>query len=87
MTLRNARKYSRDVFLLNLLRENKERSVSGIIVGIHECKYSVYIPEWKQIVKVQSMENTYDLKQNVNMKYFFDSTKYRWKERIIFQII
>jgi len=47
----------------------------------------VYIPEWKQIVKVRSMENTYDLKQNVNMKYFFDSTKYRWKERIIFQII
>ncbi len=84
---RNARKYSRDVFLLNLLRENKERSVSGIIVAIKENKYSVYIPEWKQIVKVRSMDKSYDLKQNVNMKYFFDSTKYRWKERIIFQII
>lgn len=84
---RNAKKYSRDVFLLNLLKENEERIISGIVVTVDENKYSVYVPKWQQIVKVKSFDKIYDLKQNVNIKYFFDSTKYRWKERIIFQII
>lgn len=84
---RNAKKYSRDVFFMNLLRENKQRIISGIIVNIDECKYSVYVPEWQRIIKVSSIYSSCELKQNINIKYFFDSTKYRWKERILFQII
>jgi exoribonuclease R len=79
------KKYERDLFLINLLQNNKEGNITGVVI-LQDKKYHIYVPEWKRIIKITSSLHL-ELEQEVKIIYHFNPSKSSWKERIIYQIL
>lgn len=79
------KKYERDLFLINLLQNNKEGKITGIVIS-KDKKYHIYVPEWKRIIKILPSLHL-ELEQEVKIIYYFNTSKSSWKERIIYEVL
>lgn len=79
------KKFERDYLFLNIVYDKeRQKQVTGVVLEKDSKKTSVYIPGWKQIVKVN-----YDLElqSEVRFNYYIDMNQNKWKKKIIFELI
>jgi exoribonuclease R len=77
---KQAKKFSRDLFFMT---ELKGSEVVGTVVSISDDSCKVYVPTWKRIVKVKSLQAP-AVKTEVQLTWYHDMKSPNWKERIVF---
>ena len=77
---KQAKKFSRDLFFMT---ELKGSEVAGTVVSTSEGSFKVYVPAWKRIVKVKTLEAP-AVKTQVQLTWYHDMKSPNWKERIVF---
>jgi exoribonuclease R len=82
---KSVKKYERDLFLIKLLEKNRTGKIKGIIISKNK-KYSIFIPEWKRIIKTVSSLKL-SLEQEVDIIFYYNPSNKIWKERIIYEVI
>lgn len=78
---KQAKAFSRDLFLMTQLKGD---SATGIVVAIKEDSFKVYVPVWKRVVRVKTIQKVPDVKTEVSLRWHDDMKKAFWKERIVF---
>jgi exoribonuclease R len=84
-----ARKFERDMFFLQILYKwrTEGTALNGICIDVENRgeKVKVYIPAWKKVVTVTNYDGAIQ-GDEVRLSYWFDPSKPRWKNRILFRI-
>ena len=78
---KQAKKFSRDLFFMT---ELKGSDVAATVVSISDDSCKVYVPAWKRIVKVKSLQAP--VKTQVQLTWYHDMKSPNWKERIVFAL-
>lgn len=80
---KQAKQFSRDLFFIQVLQDKKP--VLGVIISEANAKgkVEVFVPVWKRLVKV--VDPSYKIGTPVIVNWFLDTTKARWKERVVFR--
>lgn len=82
------KQYEKYLFFLTKILEQKSALSSAILEGIvlesTETKSSIYIPEWKRIIKLKNTPLV--PKQSVQIEFYADLQKPRWEERIVYNL-
>ncbi len=53
-------------------------------MAIKEDSFKVYVPVWKRVVRVKTIQKVPDVKTEVSLRWHDDMKKAFWKERIVF---
>jgi len=78
------RNYERCLFFLETIAETPSGSVDALVVFSTEEKIKLYVPSWKQMIKVSNQHLA--LGEKVRIDYYADFQKPHWDERIVFRI-
>jgi exoribonuclease R len=78
------RQYERCLFFLETIAENPTGTVKGLVVSSTEEKTKLYVPSWKQIIKVTTQG--FSVGQTVRVDYYADFQKPHWDERMVFRV-
>jgi exoribonuclease R len=78
---KQAKAFSRDLFFMAQLKGD---SVRGTVVAIKEDSFKVYVPVWKRVVRVKTIQKVPAVKTEVSLRWHDDMKKAFWKERIVF---
>lgn len=78
------RAYERSLFFLDQVVQTPSGSVEGLVVISTEIKTKVYIPKWKQIIRVDP--GAYVTGQKVTIDYYADLQKPHWDQRMVFRL-
>lgn len=84
------KRYEREVFFIENLKENEEKTLKGDFIGYNEdkTKMTVYVTEWKRLITVRKpidMEFPDSIK-TMTLKFHYNRNFANWKNRIIFEI-
>jgi len=74
----NIKKYERDMFFLQQLRDSKVRSQDGITLNDHR----IWIPEWKRII---TCKNEFPEGTKGRIYFSLDMNQSTWKKRMVFR--
>lgn len=80
---KQAKAFSRDLFLMTQLKGDSS-AVTGTVVEIKEDSFKVYVPVWKRVVRVKTIQKVPTIKTQVSLRWHDDMKKAFWKERIVF---
>jgi exoribonuclease R len=78
------RAYERSLFFLDQVVQIPSGSVEGLVVTSTETKTKVYVPKWKQIIRVDP--GSYTTGQNLTIDYYADLQKPQWDQRMVFRV-
>ena len=78
---KQAKAFSRDLFFMTQLKGDSAR---GTVVAIKEDSFKVYVPVWKRVVRVKTIQEPPAIKTQLTLKWHNDMKKAFWKERIVF---
>jgi len=78
---KQAKAFSRDLFFMTELKGSEV--ATGTVVSNHEAHFKVYVPAWKRIIKVKTLEKPL-VKTEVQLTWYDDMKSPNWKERIVF---
>jgi len=73
-----AKTYERDLVYLDLYKN--KRNIDGIIIDSTSC----FIPLLKKIIK---LENNKKVKEKVLLRYYINPQNFKWKDKIIFELL
>jgi exoribonuclease R len=79
---KQAKKFSRDLFFMTELKSCEV--ASGTVVSAIEDSFKVYVPSWKRIVKVKTLDLPPKPNTQVDLRWYDDMKSPNWKERIVF---
>jgi len=84
-SFKSYKKYNRDMFFLNLIKQNTEKEIEGIILSDRK----IYVSEWKRIISVRNFVSGSDniIEKRVKLKYYYNMNEVNWKNKIVFQIL
>ena len=77
------RAYERSLFFLEQLLDVPTGQVEGIVVKSTEEKTKVYIPQWKQTIRI---EGIYSIGEKLKIDYYVDLQKPHWDKRVVFRV-
>jgi exoribonuclease-2 len=87
---KQAKAFNRDLFFSYVLLDERAKAspVQGTVLSHLNAKgkFEVYVPLWKRIIKVKSMDFCSEPGTKVQLSWYEDRTKPRWKERMVFQV-
>ena len=83
---KESKRHDRDLFFLNLLKNNTLKEISGVIIYKTDDKIQIYIEEWKRIINIKDKSYNVNLEDVVKLRYYFNPKEKLWKNRIIFEI-
>ena len=75
---KSAKTYERDLVYLDLYKNKRE--VEGIVIDSESC----FIPLLKKVIK---LENNKKVKEKVLLRYYINPQNFKWKDKIIFEIL
>ncbi len=88
---KQAKAFQRDYFFSNvLLNSSDEQPVAQgqvITTNLKKKKYEVLVFEWKKIIKVKTIDFLPEPGTKIDLTWYCDANKPRWKERIVFNPI
>jgi len=79
---KQAKAFSRDLFFMTELKGSDV--ATGTVVSSFDTYFKVYVPAWKRIVKVKTMETPPPPNTKVQLTWYDDMKSPNWKERIVF---
>ena len=79
---KQAKAFSRDLFFMTELKGSEV--ATGIVVLVNDTHFKVYVPTWKRVIKVKSLEAPPAVKTQVQLTWYDDMKSPNWKERIVF---
>ena len=79
---KQAKAFSRDLFFMTELKGSDV--ATGIVLSHHKGKFKVYVPVWKRVIKVKTLETPPELNTTVQLTWYDDMKSPNWKERIVF---
>ncbi len=81
-----AKQFERDTLFMKKLLEDKECTISGVILS-KEQKAKLWIPEWKRIItwKTESL-GSYKEGDRIMLRYHKNENGRCWKDRLVFQL-
>jgi len=85
---KQAKAFSRDLFFMTTLADQKGSKVEGIVMEQKEggFKTEIWVPEWKRVIKAKSMnQTTFARGTKVSIEWYEERDKPQWKDRIVFQ--
>jgi exoribonuclease R len=92
---KQAKAFNRDLFFSSALLDQKAKAMEanitpisyGTVLSITNAKgkYDVYVPEWKRIIKVKTLDYFPEPGTKVQLSWYEDRTQARWKERMVFK--
>lgn len=80
------KQYEKNLFFLSKVLHQKTGILEGIVLDYTEAKCSVYIPEWKRIIKVYDTKESFESGQNIQVEFYADLQKPNWQERIVYNL-
>jgi exoribonuclease R len=93
---KQAKAFNRDLFFSSVLLQQRAKAKDAFVTPVSKGvvlstvnakgKYDVYVASWKRIVKVKSMDYFPKPGTQVQISWYEDRTKPRWKERMVFQV-
>ncbi len=93
---KQAKAFNRDLFFSSVLLDQKAKAMElkisrvtqgTVLSGLNtKGKFEVYIPTWKRIIKVKSLDFLPEVGTKVQLSWYEDRTKPRWKERMVFEV-
>ena len=75
---RLAKTYERDLVYLDLYKN--KRNIEGIVIDSNSC----FIPLLKKVMKLQ---NNKEVKEKVLLRYYINPQSFKWKDKIIFEVL
>ena len=81
---KQVRRYERSLFFLEQIAKSPSGKVEGVIVECLSEKTKVYIPAWKQTIRMDP--GSYTIGQSVQVGYYADLQKPYWDQRIVFRM-
>jgi exoribonuclease R len=79
---KQAKAFSRDLFFMTELKGSEV--ATGIVLSHHKGKFKVYVPVWKRVIKVKTLETPPEVNTTVQLTWYDDMKSPNWKERIVF---
>ena len=78
------RAYERSLFFLEQVANETSGTVEGHVVFANPEKTNVYVPAWKQMIRLQPGQ--YSIGQTLTLEYYANLQKPYWDERMVFRI-
>jgi exoribonuclease R len=79
---KQAKAFSRDLFFMTELKGSDV--AIGTVLSTHSQFFKVYVPVWKRVVKVKTLETPPEPNTKVQLTWYDDMKSPNWKERIVF---
>jgi exoribonuclease R len=93
---KQAKAFNRDLFFSSVVLDEKAKALQASSTPISQGtvlstvnakgKFEVYVPTWKRIIKVRALDFFPGPGTKVQLSWYEDRTKPRWKERMVFQV-
>jgi exoribonuclease R len=80
---KQAKRYERSLFFLQQIAEAPSGRVDGLVLSCTEEKTKVYIPSWKQTIRVDPVQ--FPIGQAISVDYYADLQKPYWDQRMVFR--
>lgn len=80
------KQYEKYLFFLSKILEQKTGVLEGIVLEYTEAKSSIYIPEWKRIIKIKNNKVPLEPKQHIQVEFYVDLQKPNWEERMVYNL-
>jgi len=80
---KQAKAFTRDLFFLKVISEQKLTQVNGIIIEKMEDRSKVWVPDWKRIITVRESDIS---SKDVRISWYHDKNMPRWKEKMVFRV-
>ena len=77
----------RDFAFLQAIQESSSNSVRGVVLWKEQEKYIIYVDAWKTSVRFKDVSRELTPGQNVELQYYCDRRKAKWKDRMILSLV
>ena len=84
---KQAKAFSRDLFLLTSLTQPHDTAVEGIVIESEDKKTKLWVPEWRRTITAKSIDSkVYARGTRCAIQWYADLGGARWKDKIVFRL-
>jgi len=79
---KQAKAFSRDLFFLKVISEQRSQRADGILIENLGDRSKVWVPDWKRIITVREPITM----KTMSISWYHDKSMPRWKEKMVFRV-